>query len=129
MPVLGETVRCDGYEVRVLSFEPFQYVGDSPPPEGTELWAALVELVNLGDAAKATDWDMFYLYDREHFAHRSLHERYCREPHLPRSRLAPGGRVRGYATVRVPKGTVPARLSFVSSWTASEVVDFVIPPG
>jgi hypothetical protein len=121
---LGIAVQCFQYEVSVASVEPYVYVGPNPPPEGTELWAALVELTNLHTEAVHYAPHKWHLYDREHFSHATVVTHYCRQPALANTYLAPGARTRGYITFQVPQGTVPARISFVAD--SRGVADFEV---
>lgn len=108
---IGAWVRCHTYEVRVVSFDPFLYVGNSPPPEGTELFAALVDIKNLDDKQAHYAPHKWHLYDSDNFMHQAISSP-CRQPVLGNTYLAPGATARGYITFSVPKGSRPARLSF-----------------
>lgn len=122
---LGSWVRCGPYEVSVAAFEPYVYVGPNPPPEGKELFVALVELQNVHSERVHYAPHIWRLYDSEYFSHSAVSSHYCRQPQLANAYLAPGGRVRGYVTFEVPTGAVPARVSFADY---QGVADFAIAP-
>jgi hypothetical protein len=123
---LGAVVRCGQYEVLVASIDPYVYVGQSSLPEGVELWATLVELASVHHEPVHYAPHKWHLFDREHFEHETFGVPYARQPQLGNSYLAPGARVRGYVTFKVPTGTVPARLCFVADSRA--VVEFDAVP-
>lgn len=112
MAAIGTWVHCHIYDLSVAAFDLHVYVGPNPPAEGSELYTALIDVVNT-DTKQAHYADhQWRLYDREHFSYSPVSSHYCRKPALGNSYLAPGAPVRGYITFELPKNTIPARLAF-----------------